>query len=176
MITFRYGTPDDEGNRPDSLDLNWPEWEFNNRLSFDTRRRVHSAKTFGRSQTNFTGYDPETFRIPLIYRHYRRQNPTRRHWHEPISSVQQLVGQEIDVFYGRDELGTWKLEATRVEYDQPALVPEVGGQNPAPQGAYFKETYVTLELISDRSRFEATTTTPPDEIDPTTGTPINVNG
>lgn len=164
MISLSYGERNALGVRANRLDLEWPQWQYDGRISHTSRRRVYTSKTFGVPITNFQGYDPQTFRVSLIYRHDLRQNPTDAHWYDAIGAVRALAGAEVDISLGRDDLGTWKLQAVPVEYGQMSIDPAIGGQNPVPQGSHPNEVYVTLELLTDNADFSAAppTTTRPD--------------
>ena len=83
MMTLKYGLRDPETNELTTsitVQLDYPEWSYDGRVTHRTRRRVYTGKTFGRPVTNFQGYDAETTRIPLIYRHDRRPVPAVWPW------------------------------------------------------------------------------------------------
>lgn len=155
MITFRYGKPNNEGVRPNSISFQYPLWELDGPIVEADDNRVFTAKVFGGSNTHALGSDPSTLRIPLKCVPWRNVNASNNPAPLPVnylSEVRKMVplkGQEVDIFWGADEWGTWTFKRVTIQYEDPTPYESVLLQRQNLQGLYFKTIRVVMELIVD---------------------------
>ena len=177
MITLRYGNPNNEGVRPNVVSFQYPLWELDGPIVETDDNRVFTAKVFGGSNTHALGSDPSTLRIALKCVPLRNANdggtptPLPVNYLTEARKVVPLKGQEVDMFWGADEWGTWTFKKVNIQYEVPTSYESELLRRQNLQGLYFKEIKVVMEFIADT--FDVTpdtsiaepTQTPVDSVD-----------
>ena len=167
MITFRYGTPNSAGVRPNVVHFDYPLWEMDGPIVESDDQRVYTAKVFGGSVTHALGSDPSTIRIPLKCVPLRE--PLSVSYLTEVRKMVPLKGQEVDMFWGADEWETWTLKRVVIQYENATPLETNLLRRQGLQGVYFKTARVVIELITDT--FDVTPDT--SEEPPPTFTPVD---
>lgn len=167
MITIRYGEiegqePDGKrgaavADRPQSIDLEWPDWDITGGPTWTHSVRRHTVPIRGGSYTEILGEDPATFTITLEYIPYIHIIPAERFgeirtggaggkWTEQPTQVALVRGQWVDLLMGEEDMGEWFLYDVQITPGDIGIVPPQGD---VPQGMYGRSVEVRLQFLQD---------------------------
>ena len=159
MITIRYGPlPDGQdgrrrgrsGERRDTLQLDWPEWELAAPLVLGTTQREYVARVRDGSFSRPLGSDPSSLTIALRYHPYLRKPADLRHWAQDLIEIVGLQGRYVDMLWGDLNWGEWRFHSQSIPMDVFGIVPAARApEDPLPQGMYPKQIDFSITLRAD---------------------------
>ena len=162
MITIRYGaipgnmTPDGRrgdatDDRPNALQLDWPEWETISGPLVSFTERNHILRTRDGTFTIPLASDAAQMDMMLKFTPYLRDENDRPHWMTVPLQLAGLRRQWVDILNGNLEYGEWLLVSCSIGPKEQAInPPNTGVTPPIPQGFHAQAVEVSLKFTADQ--------------------------